>query len=791
MPIAHTFGLNLAFNFFDAPIFWSTITGFLLSMHMPAPSLPLTLALLISCSLSTLVTADHQAISLDWQTPSVTSSDLSCGYYLPYQANTLEQNVSLDQQPLYTHADTSEYNQGTTHFQGDVEFRQGNKKITGDSALFDQDIGTVDIKGHVTMRRPNMIIESDSAQFNTTDSEAQLNQAQLALPMSELRAAAQIIDYHQDDTVTMKQGSFTFCAPGDNTWAIHSNKIELDPESGMGEAQHAILKIGVVPVFYLPWMSFPINDQRQSGFLFPTVESSTQMGLDVTTPYYLNLAPNYDALITPRFTELSGSSLHTKFRYLGDHSEQTLDVDLAIDDLNGDQNRWLLNYTNEAKINDQLTSSINLKRISDFELLDAYGLDHEDTEKTSIISKASLNYQGQSSLLDTASLAVISRQNLGTGVPAYDQLPHATLTGGSVFNQQQQMINTDYLLDLTRFTRDIEGLTGTNKITGIRTHLVPSLSTSWVSDYSFIKPKLSLPITSYQLSDTPANITSSKTRIIPQFEIDSGLLFERGLSKGYLQTLEPRLYYAYAPYQQQDDMAIFDTSGSSSALYGPNRFNGFDRIGDTNRVTIGLDSQFLSATGWQKAKLSVSQMYYLSDRKVQVSNASNTSTETLSPIYGSMNYNFNTEWTSNLGVTWSPDFGSVSSTSANMKYQPSNRKVIDFKYTEVNKGSQQAEASLMWPIAPQWTLVAKRKEDIRNQQLQEEIIGVRYVNCCWQASLVNRYWLVDQVKGIEHGVFFELSLKGLGKSNKQLTPGEKESMGDIMKGIAGYNEYIQ
>jgi LPS-assembly protein len=97
----------------------------------------------------------------------------------------------------------------------------------------------------------------------------------------------------------------------------------------------------------------------------------------------------------------------------------------------------------------------------------------------------------------------------------------------------------------------------------------------------------------------------------------------------------------------------------------------------------------------------------------------------------------------------------------------------------------------MWPIAPQWTLVAKRKEDIRNQQLQEEIIGVRYVNCCWQASLVNRYWLVDQVKGIEHGVFFELSLKGLGKSNKQLTPGEKESMGDIMKGIAGYNEYIQ
>ena len=457
----------------------------------------------------------------------------------------------------------------------------------------------------------------------------------------------------------------------------------------------------------------------------------------------------------------------------------------------------MLGYNNEAKINAQLTSSIDVKRISDFELLDDYNLAHESTEKTSIISKAALNYQGKTPILDTASLGIISRQNGGSGVPAYDLLPHATISGGSVINQNHQAINADYFVDLTRFTRDTAGLTGSNKMTGIRSHIVPSLSTAWVNNYSFIKPKISLPITSYQLSDTPTNITSNKTRAIAQFEIDSGLLFERGLSDGYLQTLEPRLYYAYAPYQQQDDMAIFDTSAASSALYGPNRFNGFDRIGDTNRVTVGLDSQFLNAKGWRKAKLSVSQMHYLSDRQVQASNASVTSTETLSPIYGAMDYNFSPEWTSNLSVTWSPDFKSVNSTSAYMKYQPSNRKVIDFKYTEINRGSQQAEASLMWPLAPQWTLVAKRKEDIRNQQLQDEIVGVRYANCCWQASLVNRHWLVDQANGIgsgagiEHGIFFELSLKGLGQTNKQLTPGKKVSMGDVMKGIAGYNEYTQ
>ena len=126
-----------------------------------------------------------------------------------------------------------------------------------------------------------------------------------------------------------------------------------------------------------------------------------------------------------------------------------------------------------------------------------------------------------------------------------------------------------------------------------------------------------------------------------------------------------------------------------------------------------------------------------------------------------------------------------------MRYQNNSNTVIDFKYSETSRSTQQAEASLMWPLAPQWTLIAKRKEDIRNQQLQEEIVGVRYVNCCWQASLVNRYWLVSQAKGIEHGIFFELSLKGLGESYKQLTPGEKVSMGEIMKGITGYNEDTQ
>jgi len=755
-------------------------------MYIPAQSLRLMFVYLVTCGLSQLATAGHEPISLDWQPKNATSANVCSGYYLPYQAPSLEQSLAPGEQPVYSNSDSSEYQQGITHLKGNVELRQGNQTVTGDAAWFDSNNSSVDIIGHVKFRRPNMIIQSSDASFDMANSEAQLNQAQLALPSNELRATAQSIDYHSDDTVTMNKGSFTFCPPNDNAWAIHSNKIDLDPNLGFGEAQNAILKIGTVPVFYLPWLSFPIDDQRRSGFLFPTLVSSSQMGLDITTPYYLNLAPNYDALVTPRFTEFHGTSIDAKLRQLGKDSEQDLYVNWAIEDPDTTYERWLMEYNHKAKISSSLSSSIHIKRASDGDIYDDYGL-----KKDTVANSAKIDYQGQTPLLTAASLALITRQYFDTGVPAYDKLPHATLSGGMVLNQQQQVINTNYSADLTRFTRDTEGLTGSNKITGTRTHLVPNLSTAWENDYSFIKPKISLPITNYQLNDTPSTIAASHTRIIPQLEIDSGLLFERSLSHGYMQTLEPRFYYTYTPYQQQDDVAIFDTSASGKPVYQPNRFGGYDRIGDTNRVTLGLDSQFLSAKGWQKAKLSMTQIHYFSDRKVQLSSTSTPDTETFSPIYGHMNYQFTPQWSSSLNIDWSPKSGNVEATSANMKYQVGNNKIIDLKYTETFNSTQQGEVSLMWPLAPQWTLIAKRKEDIRNQQLQDEILGVEYSNCCWKGRFVNRYWLVDQTQGIEHGIFFELSLKGLGQSDKQLTSGNKVRMADFMKGITGYNEYTQ
>lgn len=763
--------------------------GAVLLIHMLVNKTPFIIVSILALGISPYTAANHEPKGLNWQPNAATNQAFCGGYLLPYKAQSFDSDLPQNKRPISTNADTSSYEKGVMRLEGDVELVQGDYKITGDTANIDSDSGTVDIDGHVEFLRPNMIMQGDHGFFNLEASQARLDQAHIALPSSQLRVSADTIDYHSDETITMDKGSFTFCPPGDNAWAIHSNDIQLDPNTGFGEANNAILKLGKVPVFYLPWMSFPIDDQRKTGFLFPTLENSSQMGLDVSTPYYLNLAPNYDALITPRITQKRGFGLGINVRHLGLNSEQSINTHLALGDPEATSNRWLLNYAQTAQPSPMLTTSISLNRVSDGDFFSDYGLTRGD-QSGPLRSSAIVKLNSQSPWFKTASIEAIHYQNLDQSTPAYNQLPHAQLTSGNKLGDSSPLIG-NYTLDLSHFKRDTTGLTGAAKITGLRTHFVPSLATAWVNPYSFIKPKLSLPVTFYQLNDTPAAISAKKTRAIPQFELDTGVLLERPLTTGFTQTLEPRLYYTYTPYRQQDDVAKFDTSLISKPLYTPNRFSGLDRIGDTNRVTIAVDSQFLDQSGWQKAKLSVAQIHYLSDRKVQLNSTTDADTETFSPIYGRMDYQFSKQWSSGLALDWSPRSGEIEATSANMKYQLSQSKLVDFKYTETANSSQQGEVSLIWSLAPKWTLIAKHKEDILNQQLQDGILGIEYANCCWKGRFASRSWLVDESVGLEHGLFFELSLKGLGQSDKQLTSGEQVRMAEFMKGITGYNEYTQ
>ncbi|HCH24604.1 MAG TPA: hypothetical protein DE179_09965 [Oceanospirillaceae bacterium] len=726
-------------------------------------------------------TAQH----LDWQWHTSTELNYCSGSYQPLMFDTLGSSLPTASQPIHTDSDTSEFDNGITTLRGNVVMQQGTQRLSSELISLDSNTDVIHIDDNVEYRRPGMLITAANGVFNMDRSQSSLQDAQLVQFASELRAQATSITINSDDSMVLQDGSFSFCPPTDNSWNIASSRIDILPEKGVGEARNAVLSLGPVPIFYLPWISFPIDDQRRSGFLYPQLSTSSNAGLYLATPYYLNLAPNYDAIVTPHYKEHRGLHLTSQGRYLGSsgiHQSNTL---ITVDDKQSSNHSWYADYSFSGQFNEQLSADIKLARASDIALFDNYEYASTQADANKVTSEMVFNYQVGIDALNKVTLGFKQHQQLTTNAPTYNLLPYAHLSGNGELAEDAIW---QYALSYDHFQRGSHAsLTGLSAINGQRVHLTPSMQYAWQSSYAYSKSTLSLPTSFYQLTDTPAGVASRQGRSIYQLELDSGLLFERPTANGGQQTLEPRLYWAYAPYQEQDDLPVFDTSAIGKPLYQANRFNGPDRIGDTNRVTLGVSSRVLAADGKQQAKFSLAQIHYLDDRQVQLSSSTATATETSSPFYGQMDYQFNDKLSSNLSVDWNNRTNEVEAMSANVRYRAASNQIVATSYTET-ASSIQTQTSVIWPLAPQWTLFAQQKDDITNSRQLDRIAGLEYANCCYKVRLVNRDWYVDQATGDEHGLFLELELKGLGDSDTRLFGTGDADIQEFMKNITGYNE---
>ena len=755
-------------------------------------AMPLTSSKLLAMSITlasmmlvNTVKAEGTTADLDWQWNTRTDINYCSGSYQPLVFDTIGNDSSTAPQLIHTDADSSEFENGITTMRGNVIMQQGNQRLRSELISLDSNTDVIHVTEDVEYRRPGILIKASNGVFNTDRSQSSLQDAELVQFDSELRAKASSVTINSDDSMVLSDGVFSFCPPGDNSWHIASSRIDILPEKGVGEARNAVLNLGPVPIFYLPWISFPIDDKRRTGFLYPHISRGSTNGLYITTPYYLNLAPNYDAVVTPHWREHRGLHLTSQARYLDSFGSHRSNILVSIDDKKSSDNSWYADYTFTGQLNEQLSADIKLAKASDIDLFSNYDYSSPQADDNKVSSEMVFHYQVGANLLDSATLGFKQHQQLTTSAPSYDLLPYASF---SASGELQEQTSWQYDLSYDSFKRDSHAsLTGMNAINGQRVHFTPSMQHQWQSDYAYVKPKLSLPTSIYQLTDTPTGIASHQSRSLYQLELDSGLFFERPTSNGGQQTLEPRLYWAYTPHKDQDDLPVFDTSAVSNPMYQANRFNGPDRIGDTNRVTLGVSSRVLTAQGQQKAKFSLAQIHYLDDRQVQLSSSTATATETSSPFYGQMDYQFNDELSSSLNVDWNSRSNEIESMSANVRYRAASNQIVATSYTETTS-SKQTQASIIWPFATNWTLFARQNNDITNSRLLDQITGVEYANCCYKVRLVNRDWYVDQATGQEHGVFLELELKGLGDGDTRLFGSGDAEIQEFMTKITGYNE---
>ena len=652
------------------------------------------------------------------------------GDYIEPLRPGMNDTTAVKDAPLYINAGASRYEQTTetSTLAGNVVIRQASLQIEADEANLYQQDNKGELKGNVRLRDRNTLIVGDSAELQLDNGEAKIENAEYIMHTGKTRGSAQYIKRQENAVIRLKDGTYTRCEPDSNAWHLKGNNITLNPAEGFGTATNVTLRVKNIPVFYTPYIQFPIDDRRQSGFLAPSFSYSERKGADLTTPYYFNLAPNFDATLYPNYTSKRGLLSEGEFRYLGKSSNSRIGGAWLSDSeterkLQSEykKDRWMYTLQHQQGFNSRLLASVDYTDISDPYYFQDLRSNVADSSDETLDQKANLTWRGDNY---TAMFGVhaYAMANISDVTP-YDKLPQFSLAGALPY--QPAGLKMTYKTEWVRFDRSLKKgyysdedgqlslwndarLSGLDRANGSRLHIEPAISLPMSWSWGFVKPAVKYAYTRYDLSidnqgkntlATAKKFNNNPDRSIAMYSVDSGLYFDRDtqlFGKSYRQTLEPRLFYLYVPNEDQADLPLFNTNEtqfSYASLFRDNRFSGRDRIGDANQLSLGLTNRWLEPNGFERQRISAGQAYYFADRKVLLSGnnykdyAENTATR--SPYALEYMYQFNSDWRVNADLMWDPETHRTRSGSTMFHYQPQDdlNKIVNFGYRYRNDGN--------------------------------------------------------------------------------------------------------
>ncbi len=646
----------------------------------------------------------------------------------------------MSEAPTYVSAKATRYEQEQeiATLAGDVVLRQGSIQVEADEASLHQLENRGELTGNVRFRDRDALLVGDRAEIFLDSGEAKVENAEYVVHSGKVRGSAQYAKREETAIIRLKDGTYTSCEPGENSWHLKGNNVTLNPATGFGSATNVTLRVKDVPVFYTPYIYFPIDDRRQSGFLAPSIGSSSDTGLSLQTPYYFNLAPNFDATLYPHLMTDRGLLMGGEFRYLTRSSEGQIGA-AYLDDSNDDRKlqseyedqRWMYSWQNRSGLDSRLLAEVDYTDLSDPYYFQDLHTNLGISQPDFLDQRGTLSWRGDTF---TARLNVHAYEATRVvDTTPYERLPQLTLDGKLPF--QPGGLNFAYKTEFVSFQRDLRSgnfikkdgaptpwydnyVSGLNRAEGERIHLEPGVSLPLDWSWGFVKPSIKYAYTQYDLdldgkglrdlNRQNMQFEDSPDRGVPILSVDSGLYFDRDtqwFGKDYRQTLEPRLFYLYVPKEDQTDIPIFDTSETSfsySSLWRENRFSGNDRIGDANQLSLGVTNRWIESSGFERQRLSIGQAFYFADRKVQMPGIDyrtrKTEQSSVSPYALEYMYRYNRDWNFTSTFNWDPDASRTRSGSAMWHYQPADNpnKIVNIGYRYRNDTMRYDQASGTW-----------------------------------------------------------------------------------------------
>jgi len=642
----------------------------------------------------------------------------------------------------------------------DVVVNRADQWLWSDRLDYNAAEGSMHSPGPMRFQTPSMLARAASATW-LEEGDSELTDMRFQLRDGRGNGRADTATLAADGkTSTLASASFTSCDPDDPDWQLRAGRIDLDQESGIGRARKVTLRLGDVPVMYLPYARFPIDDRRTSGLLVPSLGNSNDAGYDLILPYYLNLAPNYDATISPRLIRDRGAMLGGEFRYLGATQRGEIDFSwLGSDDRNGER-RSSFDWTHQGQLGTHWFVDSSLHDVSDQRYFEDFGQSLTSVATSLLPSYAYLRGRG---VWWNASVGGDRQQvtdpRLTPAVEPYRRLPRAQFDLLSPnLNGPQFGLRSEWV----RFQKD-------DALNGDRLDLNPYLIWPFESSAWFVRPQLGYRYTSYNLD---RDTDTSPTRGLPIASVDAGLFFDRSLQigdGGWTQTLEPRLYALYVPYENQDALPLFDTQSltdSFAALFRDNRYTGADRQIDAKQVTTALTSRFIDTSGRDRVRLSLGQVHYFDAPRVTLPGQL-AEDRSGSDWAGEAEWIVNDRLSLNLGGQWDAhnDWTELGYAGATWRYSDRGLARLGYRY---RRGQlEQVDAAGLIPLSKNWRLIARWNQSLRDDQLLEAFGGLEYESCCYAVRVLARRYVRNFEGELNNGIMFELELKGLGSLGRR------------------------
>lgn len=674
---------------------------------------------------------------------------------------------------------------------GQVEARQAGRNFFANWLRYDTTLNYVEARGQVRLEQSALLVSGDTLKFNLDDYSGELTQPVYTLPVQQGsgigehvdktggsaksekknekksanvgplqgRGKADLIEFIDENNSTLSEATYTTCPVDNDDWYLKIGELDLDKSRQVGTAHDATLRFLGVPILYTPWINFPLNNDRKSGVLAPTFGTTERSGIDLLVPYYLNLAPNYDATLYPRLLSKRGVQLGGDFRYLlteagGENRFEYLPNDRVLD-----RSRWSAVLNNTYTISPGTQVGMLFNRVSDNDyfrdlsnlvaVTSVSNLNQEVWLRTQHSTwNAELRAQTFQTLQDSTALTPIT--------PPYARLPQARLSMADTFGP-----NIEFKLEAeaTRFSHP-------TLVEGTRVLAYPTLRMPLANSFGFLTPQIGWSSTYYALDDRAP--VQQISRNLPIFSLDSGVAFDRPFNFGgvdYAQTLEPRAYYVYAPFRDQSAIPVFDTAQLDfgyAEMFTENQFIGGDRINDANQLTLAVTSRFTEASsGLERLQLTLGQRYYFSSQQVTlpgVAPRTSNSTDVLIAVGGQITQ----DWRIAGGWQFDTQNGTAIRQNLGASYRPGQGRVLNVGYNYIAQSTEQIDLSAQWPLTHRLFGMFRYNYSYYDNKLVEGLAGLEYNGGCWLMRGVIQRLATKDAQSTD-SFFIQLELNGMGR----------------------------